>query len=208
MASSQRGSSGSRAERAVERRRPQNLNWLIPAKGDRHGHLASCVAQDLPLRLASRPACAHARGLLCTAASHRCVSTTPAARRPIPTLTPTSSRAWRRCGSRGSSSAATCKSSRGRPRPIGASATTTPRWAAFGSPRSGGRCAPSRAGASPRCTTRAGAMITPEMEFVAIREGMSPEVVRDEVARGRADHPGQHQPPGDRADDHRPAASW
>jgi phosphomethylpyrimidine synthase len=28
--------------------------------------------------------------------------------------------------------------------------------------------------------------ITPEMEFVAIREGMSPETVRDEVARGRA----------------------
>ena len=28
--------------------------------------------------------------------------------------------------------------------------------------------------------------VTPEMEFVAIREGMSPEFVRDEVARGRA----------------------
>ena len=41
------------------------------------------------------------------------------------------------------------------PLPIGASATTTPRWAAFGSPRSGGRCAHSRAGSSPRCATRA-----------------------------------------------------
>ncbi len=29
-------------------------------------------------------------------------------------------------------------------------------------------------------------MVTPEMEFVAIREGVSPEFVRDEVARGRA----------------------
>ncbi len=29
-------------------------------------------------------------------------------------------------------------------------------------------------------------IITPEMEFIAIREGMSPEFVRDEVARGRA----------------------
>lgn len=29
-------------------------------------------------------------------------------------------------------------------------------------------------------------MITPEMEYIAIREGMSPEFVRDEVARGRA----------------------
>ncbi|HVC40504.1 MAG TPA: phosphomethylpyrimidine synthase ThiC [Candidatus Saccharimonadales bacterium] len=28
--------------------------------------------------------------------------------------------------------------------------------------------------------------ITPEMEFIAIREGVSPELVRDEVARGRA----------------------
>ena len=29
-------------------------------------------------------------------------------------------------------------------------------------------------------------IITPEMEFIAIREGCSPEFVRDEVARGRA----------------------
>ena len=29
-------------------------------------------------------------------------------------------------------------------------------------------------------------MVTPEMEFIAIREGVSPEFVRDEVARGRA----------------------
>src|SRR5678816_1553795 len=28
--------------------------------------------------------------------------------------------------------------------------------------------------------------ITPEMEFVALREGMAPELVRDEIARGRA----------------------
>jgi phosphomethylpyrimidine synthase len=30
------------------------------------------------------------------------------------------------------------------------------------------------------------AEITPEMEFIALREGMAPELVRDEVARGRA----------------------
>ncbi|MBV8528295.1 MAG: phosphomethylpyrimidine synthase ThiC, partial [Candidatus Dormibacteraeota bacterium] len=29
-------------------------------------------------------------------------------------------------------------------------------------------------------------LITPEMEFIAIREGVEPEMVRDEVARGRA----------------------
>jgi phosphomethylpyrimidine synthase len=32
---------------------------------------------------------------------------------------------------------------------------------------------------------RAG-VITPEVEFVALREGLAPEFVRDEVARGRA----------------------
>jgi phosphomethylpyrimidine synthase len=29
-------------------------------------------------------------------------------------------------------------------------------------------------------------LVTPEMEFIAIREGLSPELVRDEIARGRA----------------------
>src|SRR5581483_4305436 len=29
-------------------------------------------------------------------------------------------------------------------------------------------------------------IVTPEMEFVAIREGLAPEFVRDEIARGRA----------------------
>ena len=46
--------------------------------------------------------------------------------------------------------------------------------------------------------------ITPEMEFIAMREGFEPEFVR---SRGRArprHHPGQHQPPRARADDHRP----
>ena len=46
--------------------------------------------------------------------------------------------------------------------------------------------------------------ITPEMEFVALREGVEPEFVRDEVARGRAIISGQHQPSRERADDHRP----
>ena len=37
-----------------------------------------------------------------------------------------------------------------------------------------------------RCTTRGAASITEEMRFVAIRENMTPEFVRDEIARGRA----------------------
>ena len=74
-------------------------------------------------------------------------------------------------------------------------------------------------------------IITPEMEYVAIRENqridairdalllqqhpgeafgasiqklITPEFVRDEIARGRAIMPEQHQPPRKRADDHRP----
>ncbi len=46
--------------------------------------------------------------------------------------------------------------------------------------------------------------ITPEMAFVAAREGLPAEFVRDEVKRGPGHHPGQHQPPRARADDHRP----
>ncbi|HEY5841063.1 MAG TPA: phosphomethylpyrimidine synthase ThiC, partial [Mycobacterium sp.] len=41
---------------------------------------------------------------------------------------------------------------------------------------------------------RAG-IITPEMEFCAAREGVDPELVRDEVARGRAVIPGSHRHP-------------
>ena len=37
--------------------------------------------------------------------------------------------------------------------------------------------------------------VTPEMEFVALREGMDAEFVRDEVARGPGHHPRQRQPP-------------
>ena len=60
------------------------------------------------------------------------------------------------------------------------------RSAASGSRACAGRCAP---GAGRRVTqmhyARRGE-ITPEMEFVALREGLAPEFVRDEVARGRA----------------------
>ena len=56
-------------------------------------------------------------------------------------------------------------------------------------------------------------IITPEMEYVAIRENqqiealglksyITPEFVRKEIAAGR-DHPGEYQSPGSRADDYR-----
>ncbi|MET3291759.1 UNVERIFIED_CONTAM: hypothetical protein ABID98_004329 [Brevibacillus sp. OAP136] len=38
-------------------------------------------------------------------------------------------------------------------------------------------------------------IITPEMEFIAIREGVEAEFVRKEVAEGPCHYPVQHQPP-------------
>ena len=46
--------------------------------------------------------------------------------------------------------------------------------------------------------------ITEEMRFVALRESVSPEFVRDEVGGRPRHHPGQSQPSRGRADDHRP----
>src|SRR4029453_11636322 len=37
--------------------------------------------------------------------------------------------------------------------------------------------------------------VTPEMEFIALREGLDPEFVRDEVARGRAIIPANYNHP-------------
>jgi phosphomethylpyrimidine synthase len=45
--------------------------------------------------------------------------------------------------------------------------------------------------------------ITPEMEYIAIREGMEAEFVRERGRPGARDHPREHQPPGSRAHDHR-----
>ncbi|HEX3829256.1 MAG TPA: phosphomethylpyrimidine synthase ThiC [Sporichthyaceae bacterium] len=53
-----------------------------------------------------------------------------------------------------------------------------------------GRRQPRRAGASGTAVTQLAyarrAIVTPEMEFVALREGVAVEFVRDEIARGRA----------------------
>ena len=46
-------------------------------------------------------------------------------------------------------------------------------------------------------------VITPEMRFVAVRESVTPEFVRDEIASRPRDPAREHQPPRDRADDHR-----
>ena len=72
-----------------------------------------------------------------------------------------------------------------------------------GSPGSiGGSHAATRTAA--RCTTRAAARSPRRCGSVALREGVTPEFVRDEVARGRAIIPGEPQPSRVRADDHRP----
>jgi phosphomethylpyrimidine synthase len=59
-----------------------------------------------------------------------------------------------------------------------------------GGPEFAGRALPPLRARSGRCVTqmhyaRRG-VVTPEMEFVALREAMDPEVVRSEIARGRA----------------------
>ena len=47
-------------------------------------------------------------------------------------------------------------------------------------------------------------IVTPEMEFIALREGLqAPEFVRSVAARGRAIIPGEHQSSRERANDHR-----
>ena len=77
-------------------------------------------------------------------------------------------------------------------------ATACPSFASRGlrAPRGG-----SRRHAAP---LRARGEITPEMEFIAAREGLPAEFVRSEVARGPRHHPVEHQSPRARADDHRP----
>ena len=95
---------------------------------------------------AGRPR-ADARDRAVEAASRRCASTTPAARRIT-----TSRTGCRSCASRGS------RRARARREPAG---VTQLHYARKGE-------------------------ITPEMEFIAVREGLPAEFVRDEVARGRA----------------------
>ena len=130
-------------------------------------------------------------------------STTPAVR--AATRTPGSTR----CGRRGSTSGATSSTTR----------AGSPACATTGGRRSGRGARPpspsrARARTVPGCGRPPGRTVTqmhyarrgevtPEMEFVALREGMDPTFVRDEVARGPGHHPGQRQPPRERADDHR-----
>ena len=45
--------------------------------------------------------------------------------------------------------------------------------------------------------------ITPEMEFIAIRENVDPEFVRFRSRAGPRHHPGKYQPPRKRTHDHR-----
>ena len=56
------------------------------------------------------------------------------------------------------------------------------------------RAAPVDGAATQLVWARAG-IITPEMAYVAAREGLAPELVRDEVARGRAVIPANHRHP-------------
>ena len=164
----------------------------------------------------------------------RSPSTTRPGRTPIPPRRSTSAAGCRRCARAGSTSAATPKSSPGRRRATGAT-----RLPIRSSPSCASTCTrkPRRAKPGANVTqmhyARRG-IVTPEMEFVAIRENqrrdeiaardpdrdaaasrarasarrfrqsITPEFVRDEVARGRAIIPNNINHPGIRADDHRP----
>ena len=57
--------------------------------------------------------------------------------------------------------------------------------------------------AAPSCSGPAAGEVTAEMAFIAAREGVPAELVRDEVAARPGGDPGQPQPSRDRADDHR-----
>ena len=50
-------------------------------------------------------------------------------------------------------------------------------------------------GASTQLVWARAGVVTPEMAYVAVREGLPPELVRDEVARGRAVIPANHRHP-------------
>ncbi|WP_280299299.1 phosphomethylpyrimidine synthase ThiC [Nocardia abscessus] len=54
---------------------------------------------------------------------------------------------------------------------------------------------PERAGAPTQLAWAREGIITPEMRFIAAREGVAPEVVREEVAAGRAVIPANHKHP-------------
>ena len=47
-------------------------------------------------------------------------------------------------------------------------------------------------------------IITPEMEFIALRENMKPEFVREEVARGSSDYSFEYQSSRSRTNDNWP----
>ncbi len=112
----------------------------------------------------------------------------------------------------------------GRQRPAGAARPARCRNSTAPAARS---CAPSPAQAVTQYAYAKRGIVTPEMEYVAIRENLGREQAlggraRRQVVRRRdpgpcdagirarrdrarpGDHPEQHQPPGNRADDHRP----
>ncbi len=133
------------------------------------------------------------RSVKCTSPTDspsRC--TTPPARTPIRSSTPTYAGASRHCARTGSSPAATPRSTRAAP--------SVPRTTESSTPRRAGACATStglpgrprqpRRGRPGQAVTQLAyarrGEITPEMEFVAVRENVDPEVVREEIAAGRA----------------------
>ena len=142
---------------------------------------------------------------LATAASRRrpCASTIPVARTAIPTFTPDLHQglpaqrlAW--ILGRGDVEALPGFSSEYRKQREADPSLADLRFPAPHQPR---RAKPGRVVTQMHYARRG--EITPEMEFIALREGLAPDLRARRSGSGAGHYPGQHQPPRIRADDHR-----
>src|SRR5262245_14106505 len=172
-----RGSSGNRAERVAKRRRPQNLNWVIPAKGGSMKVYITGSRPDLrvPTRVVPLSGGEPPVRLYDTSGPY----TDPEALVDIKQGLPPLRRAW----------ILERADVEELPGPSSLYRRQRESDPALGGVRFSCVRPPLRATSGRRVTqmhyARRGE-VTPEMEFVALREGIAPEVVRDEIARGRA----------------------
>ena len=217
---------GIRRVRGGLRHHPWNLNRFTPAEGARRR--GSRPARRLPAdRSEPCPRPRSPRPFRPCPTPRPATTATPSRARPRSTSTaPTASAC--RCANRALGRRAAARRLRherpaGRRRPrraAGAAARVDPRprgRRGRAAPPAGRRAADMREAlqgahapgaarhrAGDAAALRAPGEITPEMEFIAMREGLAGRV---RPRRGRArprHHPGQHQPPRARADDHRP----
>ena len=176
----------------------------MPAKGGHHGRFAPSVSQDLRPRLASRHPRAHARGLVCTAASRRSVSTTPSGPYTDPDADPDLKQGLPPLRQPWILERGDVEELPGAD--VGVSAPARGR---SGARRRAVRPRPAAAARHAGPARHPDALRAPGRDHAGDGVHRPPRghAGRAGARRGGArpgDHPGQHQPPGDRADDHRP----